>query len=755
MPGMKIVRTALPAALLLLVSMAAAPAVAVGNAAAAPPAWTAIQAPGPSADGTGVHLAAVDCWAVGNCVAVGHRSSGGTHGSVIDQETDGTWSSVATIAEADLTAVSCPAAGACVAVGTTTPGGSDPEGVYEVQGAHGWTTITATGTGGRYASATGSLTGVACAAVGSCTVVGQAQSANEVSTGFVLTLAPGHDPSTAASWVAQAAPEPAADAPFEDAGLAGVACVSAGNCRAVGFAHVNANYGNPVPLVVEEKDYVWSYGGSPLPTGTAYGQLTSVSCVVGGTACVAAGNNAGNQTPFVVTIDTATDVSSAGSESLPSPFSSEQLLATSCAPDGQCQAVGVAYANSGAEYGYDGFVVGLRTGAAAGTDAVTAAATASPADANTVQHNETLVATSCVSGGVCVSVGTYVDNSGPQSQNEASVIDTRTYDSTGAVTGETDVQAPEPANDTAADDQSVLGGVRCIDSSHCTAVGSYFNDTDQARGVIDTLGDTTVTPPPAPVPTVSAVGPTAGPVAGGNTVTVTGTDLTGASLVTFGTTAATAVQVVGSTRLTVRVPRHVAGAVDVRVTTAGGTSAAVVGDHYTFAAPPTVTRVSPAAGRLAGGVVVTVTGVNLTGASVVRFGATAGTGLHVVNGARLTVRAPRHVAGTVDVRVSTPGGVSAAARADRFTYVGAPVITRVSPASGSLRGGTTVVLTGRNLVGVTAVRFGGSSSRRVTVVSSTQLRVTAPAHGRGTVYVQVVAVGGTSSNARAGRFSYR
>ncbi len=41
------------------------------------------------------------------------------------------------------------------------------------------------------------------------------------------------------------------------------------------------------------------------------------------------------------------------------------------------------------------------------------------------------------------------------------------------------------------------------------------------------------------VPTVTSISPTAGPLAGGTTVTVTGTNLTGATAVDFGSTPAT------------------------------------------------------------------------------------------------------------------------------------------------------------------------------------------------------------------------
>ena len=727
-------------------------------AAAATPTWTTVQAPGPVPDSTGYHLDAIDCWSAGNCVAVGYRDAGGSSGSFIDQETDGTWAWVASTSQADLDAVSCPAAGACVAVGTSGAGGSYAQGVVEVQNGATWTSIDATGAGGRYPSYTGSLTGIDCPAVGSCAAVGQAQSSAEVSTGFVLTLEPGSDRTTPASWLAQQAPEPAADAPFEYAGLAGVSCTSAGNCRAVGSAHDDANFADAVPLVDQEKNYVWTYGGSPLPGGVAYGQLTSVSCVAGGTACLASGTNQDSKVPFVATIDTTTDSSAATGEALSAPFQFGELSATSCAPDGLCQAVGETYANSGSYYGYNGFVVSHRFGAPAGTAATTSSATAGPADANTVEHNETLEATSCVSGGFCVSVGSYLDSSGPQGQDEASVIDTRTYDSTGVVTGETDVKAPEPANDTADDDQNRLYGVTCVDGTHCTTVGSYFNETDRSRGVIDTLGGTTAPPPvtpPVPAPVVTRVAAAAGPASGGTSVTVTGANLGGASVVRFGTTAGAHLHVVSSSTLTVQAPQRGAGAVVFTATTSGGTSPATRADHYTYVAAPVVTRVSPSGGPVAGGTTVTLTGANFGGASVVRFGATAGSHLHVVSSTKLTVRAPKRGAGAADVRVTTVGGTSAVTRADRFTYVAVPVVTHVGPASGSHHGGTAVVVKGTHLSGATAVRFGGARATHVVVVSSTRLRVTVPAHARGTVDVRVTTRGGTSIGVRADHFRFR
>ena len=125
-------------------------------------------------------------------------------------------------------------------------------------------------------------------------------------------------------------------------------------------------------------------------------------------------------------------------------------------------------------------------------------------------------------------------------------------------------------------------------------------------------------------PTVTAVSPSAGPVTGGTSVTITGTNLTGQTAVDFGSTAG-AVTADTGTSITVTAPAGSAGTVDVTVTTPVGTSATSSADHFTYEGVPTVTGVSPNAGPLGGTTGVTITGTNLTGATSVDFGATAAT----------------------------------------------------------------------------------------------------------------------------------
>ena len=73
---------------------------------------------------------------------------------------------------------------------------------------------------------------------------------------------------------------------------------------------------------------------------------------------------------------------------------------------------------------------------------------------------------------------------------------------------------------------------------------------------------------PVPVPVVTGISPASGPVAGGTTVTITGSDFTGAKGVSFGGIPATSFTVSSDTSITAVDPAATSvGAVDVTVTT--------------------------------------------------------------------------------------------------------------------------------------------------------------------------------------------
>jgi hypothetical protein len=68
----------------------------------------------------------------------------------------------------------------------------------------------------------------------------------------------------------------------------------------------------------------------------------------------------------------------------------------------------------------------------------------------------------------------------------------------------------------------------------------------------------------------------------------------------------------------------------------------------------------------------------------------------------------------------------------------------ISPNQGSTGGGTLVTITGTNLSGTTAVKFGNKSATSITNVSPTQVTAVSPS-GTGTVGVTVTTPGGTSN----------
>ena len=246
-------------------------------------------------------------------------------------------------------------------------------------------------------------------------------------------------------------------------------------------------------------------------------------------------------------------------------------------------------------------------------------------------------------------------------------------------------------------------------------------------------------------PTVTSVSPNSGPLAGGTSITITGTAFTGATAVTVGGVAATSVTVnSGGTSITATTPvRLTTGTTSVNVTTPGGTSSDNTLYSYT-AAVPTVASVSPASGPLTGSTVLTITGTAFTGTTAVTVGGVAATSVTVVSDTSITATAPAGTLGTASVNVTTPGGTSAAN--SLYSYAAVPTVTSVSPASGPLAGGTMITITGTAFTGATAVMVGGVAATSVTVNSGgTSITATTPVRlTTGSVSVTVTTPGGTS-----------
>ena len=249
------------------------------------------------------------------------------------------------------------------------------------------------------------------------------------------------------------------------------------------------------------------------------------------------------------------------------------------------------------------------------------------------------------------------------------------------------------------------------------------------------------------LPTIASVSPASGPLAAGTTITITGTNLTGATNVKVGRVAATVLTNSGTT-ITASTPSGTAGAQSVEVTTIGGT--ATKASAFTYVALPTITSVSPPSGPLTAGTSITIAGTNFVdGATTVKVGGVAASNVLVVSSTSITALTPANAVGAKDVVVTTAGGV--ATKTAAFTYVALPTITTVAPISGPVAGGTTITITGTNLTGATSVKV-GSVAATILTNTATVITATTPAGTAGAQSVAVTTIGGTATKASA--FTY-
>ena len=75
----------------------------------------------------------------------------------------------------------------------------------------------------------------------------------------------------------------------------------------------------------------------------------------------------------------------------------------------------------------------------------------------------------------------------------------------------------------------------------------------------------------------------------------------------------------------------------------------------------------------------------------------------------------------------------------------APTVSAITPNSGTANGGTAVTIAGTGFLAGATVKLGGAAATGVTVVSSTSITATTPAHAAGAVSVVV-----TNSDAQSG-----
>src|SRR5207302_305239 len=163
-------------------------------------------------------------------------------------------------------------------------------------------------------------------------------------------------------------------------------------------------------------------------------------------------------------------------------------------------------------------------------------------------------------------------------------------------------------------------------------------------GTATSAGSFTVINPP----TITSFTPASGPV--GTSVTISGTNFTGTTLVAFNGASAT-FTVNSATSIQATVPSG-ATTGTIGVTTPGGTATSA--GSFTVINPPSITSFTPPIGPV--GISVTINGTDFTGATAVTFNGVSAT--FTVNSATSIQATVPASATTGPVSVTTPGGTA-------------------------------------------------------------------------------------------------
>jgi hypothetical protein len=231
-------------------------------------------------------------------------------------------------------------------------------------------------------------------------------------------------------------------------------------------------------------------------------------------------------------------------------------------------------------------------------------------------------------------------------------------------------------------------------------------------------------------PTITDIAPATGPEDG--QVTITGTNFTGVTAVSFNNVAAASFVVNSSTQITATVP---VGATTgrIRVTALGGIATSAT--DFVVIPPPTITSFTPTSGPQ--GTVVTISGTNFTGATAVSFNTIGAANFVVNSGTQITATVPGATTGRI--RVTSTG--TATSTTD-FVVIQPPRIIGFTPTGGPV--GTTVTIFGFHFTGATAVSFNNVAATNFTVLDDTQITATVPM-GATTGPIQVTSLAGTST----------
>lgn len=289
-------------------------------------------------------------------------------------------------------------------------------------------------------------------------------------------------------------------------------------------------------------------------------------------------------------------------------------------------------------------------------------------------------------------------------------------------------------------------------SSNCQQSSCSISDSGLINGTIyyyqvvatNSRGDSLPSDPasgiPYAAPTVDSIYPSSGFTSGNQIITISGSNLNGATSVTIGGNPCVSFMVADPDTIICLTPPGTVGAKDVFVANLGGSS--TLPASFTYITPPNVTAVSPPRGATAGGYVIQIIGTDFTSdITNIKIDNNNCINFNIDSPTQISCMVPpRNQAGAVNITLETTSG--SIIKTNLFTYVSPPVITSITPAVGPTTGGTVLTISGGNFHNITEVTIGEESCASFTFINLGQILCTTPPHTAGFVDVAITTDGG-------------
>ncbi|HZV01879.1 MAG TPA: IPT/TIG domain-containing protein [Planctomycetota bacterium] len=232
-------------------------------------------------------------------------------------------------------------------------------------------------------------------------------------------------------------------------------------------------------------------------------------------------------------------------------------------------------------------------------------------------------------------------------------------------------------------------------------------------------------------PYITGVSPNAGPVAGGTSITVSGTNFAVTTLVFIDGVGCTNIAIAGSGSITATTPAGKGtGGTTVTVLNSDGQRAKLHDGFYyeTGANPVTVSSISPTSGSA--GTSVTITGANFEANCTVAFGSADATNVSVQSSTQLTCDAPSG-SGVVTITITNPdGGTGSLSSAFTFPGTGGTTgktITTFAGTGAASDSGDNGAATAATLSGPTQIALGPDASLYICDTNNNVIRKIVPA----------------------------